>query len=148
MRLATLIGVFDDDTKPHLAVVIIDLAHDPDARSTHLDDDIGTLGGSESHDIDRGRSRHRIAVERKHREPVPWKREPDVLRCARIQQAKQDALAFADANRFPVTEHPVVEGCGGIHDLEAVIRRWPFAKVLHTDPTALPMVRGEQHLLS
>ena len=38
----------DDDAKAHLAVIIIDLTHYPNARSIHLDDDIGTLGRGES----------------------------------------------------------------------------------------------------
>ena len=147
MRLTTLIGGFDDDAETHPAATVVEspniqtpgrfISTMTSARSAGARVMTSTVPA-----VGTGLPSRASTVNR-------WPGRPaDVFGCARIEQAKQDALAFADANRFPVTEHPVVEGCGGIHDLEAVIRRWPFAKVLHTDPTALPMVRGEQHLLS
>ena len=119
----------------------------PDAGSVHLDDDVGTLRRREKQRVDALRRRHRIAVERDHREAMARQRQRDVLGRAGIEQPEQHALAFAHADRLAVAEHLVVEGCRRVHHLKAVVGRRTFADVLHADPRALPVVGGKQHFL-
>jgi len=41
----------------------------------------------------------------------------------------------------------VVEGCGSIHNFEAVIGRWPLSQVLHADEFWIPLVSHDKDLL-
>jgi hypothetical protein len=40
LRLAALVGVFDDDAKAHISIIVLDPAEDPDAGPFHLDDHV------------------------------------------------------------------------------------------------------------
>jgi hypothetical protein len=105
------------------------------------------LGAGEKQRVDGALRRHRVAVERDDGEAVAGKRERDVLGRTGIEQPEQHALAFADANGLAMAEHLVVEGCRFVEDLESVVGRRTLSQILHADPRAVPMVRGEQHFL-
>ena len=51
------------------------------------------------------------------------KRQPDFVCGARIQETKQDTLAHAHAKRFATPEHFVVQSCGTVSDLPAIVTR-------------------------
>ncbi len=51
-RFAALIGVFDNNAKPHLAVFVLDPSKYPNTRSIHIHDHIGTLRRRQKQRVD------------------------------------------------------------------------------------------------
>ncbi len=87
-------GVFDDDAHAVMAVVVGEVAHDPDAGVIHFDDGGDALGGAEPEDGDGGGRGHRIAVERDDLEGVAGQREAANFGGAAVEDVEEDALAL------------------------------------------------------
>jgi hypothetical protein len=134
LRLTTLIGVFDDDAEPFLALVVRDLAKDPNARPVHLHDHVGAFRRGQEQNVDGARRRHAIAVKRDDGETMARQRQSDILGRAGVEQPEQHALARPHAHGFAVPEHPVVEGRRCIHHFEAVVGGRTWTDILHAHP--------------
>ncbi len=98
-------GVFDDDAHAVMAVVVGEVAHDPDAGVLHVDDGGDAFGGAEPEDGDGGGSGHRVSVERDDFEGVAGEREAADLGGAGVDDVEEDALAGFDADGLAVAEH-------------------------------------------
>ncbi len=113
-------GVFDDDAHAVMAVVVGEVAHDPDAGVVHLDDGGDAFGGAEPEDGDGGGSGDGVAVEGDDFEGVAEEREAADLGGAGVDDVEEDTLAGFDADGLAVAEHLAVDGEGGVADLVAV----------------------------
>jgi len=88
LRLAAVARVFDDDAHAMLAVVVSEIAHDPDAWMVHADDRRNPLGGAEPEGRDVSRRRDRIAVKRDDMELMARKGEAADLAGAGIKDVE------------------------------------------------------------
>ena len=120
LRLAFAAGVFDHDAHAVTTVVVVEVAHDPDAGMVHFNDGGNSLRGSEPEDRNANRFRQWIAVHRNHAEGVTGKSEAANLGGAAVQNVKQYPLALLHAHRLAVTQHAAVDGEGIVADFVAV----------------------------
>jgi hypothetical protein len=70
LRLAFGVRVFDHNAHAVFPIVVVDIAHNPDAGMVHLDDRRDTFGGAEPQHRHVRLPRHRIAIQRDHSENV------------------------------------------------------------------------------
>ena len=113
-------GVFDDDSHAVPAIVVVEVAHDPDAGMIHFDDGGEALGGSEPEDWNADGLGKRIAIHGDDGEGVAGKGEAANLGGAGVEDVKENAFAGFHADRFAVAEHASVDGEGIVADFESV----------------------------
>ena len=136
LRLAAVAGVLDHDAHAAVAIVIGQVAEYPHARTRHLDDGRNALGGAQPQHRHRRRVRHRVAVQRQHRERVAGQGQAADLGGAAIDDVQQHALAGTYADRLAVAEHAAVDRERLVADLIPV-RRASGQRGLHRRFAAL-----------
>ena len=62
---------------------------------------------------------------------------------AGVQQAEQHPLALPNPDGLAMSEHALAQCRRVVHDLQAIVVWWTFVDVLHADPGAFPVMRGE-----
>ena len=103
-----------------MAIVVSEVAHDPDTGVVHFYDGGDALGGAEPEDRHGNGLGERVAVHGNDGEGVAGKREAANLGGAAVEDVEEDALALFDADGLAVAEHASVDGEGIVADFEAV----------------------------
>ena len=93
LRLAVLTRILDHNTHTHGAHVVLRRAEDPHSRLFHLDDSIDTFRGGEHQDRHGSGIWHGVPVERNHIEIMSRQRQANIVRRARVEHMKQNAIA-------------------------------------------------------
>ncbi len=120
LRLGFAAGVFDDDAHAVMAIVVVEVSHDPDAGMIHFDDGGEALGGSEPENGNADGLGERVAVHGDDGEGVAGKGEAANLGGAGVEDVEENALAGFHADGFAVAEHASVDGEGIVADFESV----------------------------
>jgi len=120
LRLAFLLGVFDDYAHPVPPVVIRQIAHHPHAGMLHFDQCRDAFSSPEPEYRYIGLRRHGIAVERDNPKEMPRQSNAADLGRTRIEQMEQHALTRLHADRLTVPEHPAIDTEQLVTDLETL----------------------------
>ncbi len=123
LRIAGLAGVLHHHAHAHLAFFFVHGTENPHARILHFNNGIDALADVQIKHLHGLGPRNRITVHRGHPELMPGKRQPNLIRCAGVQEAKQNPLALLNPDRLTGPEHLAVERRGAVHDLPTVIDR-------------------------
>src|SRR5580700_8022907 len=112
--------VFHDNSHSMRAIIVIEIAQDPDTGMIHLDGRGDAFSSAKPEDGHFGGIRHRISIERDELERVTGQRQAANFCSASVEDMKQDAFALLYANGLAVSEHASVDREGAISDFVAV----------------------------
>ena len=124
--LGLLIGVFDDDAHAVVAVVVGEIAENPDAGMIHGDEGGDALGRAEPEDRNLGAGGDGVAVESDDFEGVTGEGEAANFCGAAVEDVEEQAFAGFDSDGIAVAEHAAIDGEGVVADFETV--RHAFGK--------------------